>query len=529
VSKEIIFGRDARASMKLGLDKLANAVRVTLGPRGRHAAIERDVGPPLVTKDGVTVAKSISLSDPVENMGAQLIKYVASATNGKAGDGTTTATVLAQAIYSDGIRMIEAGYNPVLLKRGIDAAVDRVSDILSNSARKITDQATLRSVASISANNDDFLGNLISEVIETVGNDGVIYVDSGVGYKTSVEYTEGYEIGRGYTSQGFINNTKSMSVDFDNPLVLCYDGKIEQTGEIVPVLEMVSESGNPLLIIASGYSDEVIQTLVLNKARGSLMSCAIKAPGFGDIGREVLADLSITCGTIVYNPTSCRLSSCTLDDLGVARKIVCNSMTTSIIDGGSDPELVSERVDHLKSQMESATDSYDLVSLKQRLSVLTGGVALIKVGGSSEAEMEERKARVEDAINAVKAAIDEGVVAGGGAALLHASKSLSSELENMSLTKEELAGFTMVASAMKAPFKQILSNAGVDHYEYMSSILSSGGEAGYNALTNSFVESMIDDGVIDPVKVVRTALEHAASASGTLLTTEVSIYTPRLD
>jgi chaperonin GroEL len=529
MSKEIIFGRDARASMKRGLDKLADAVRITLGPRGRHAAIEREHGPPLVTKDGVTVAKSISLSDPAENMGAQLIKFVASATNGKAGDGTTTATVLAQAIYSDGIRMIEAGYNPVLIKRGIDIAVDKVSDILSNSARKITDQETLRSVASISANNDEFLGNLISEVIETVGNDGVIYVDSGSGYKTSVEYTEGYEIGRGYMSQGFINNTKSMSVDFDNPFILCYDGKIEQTGEIIPILEMVSESGKPLLIIAMGYSDEVVQTLVLNKARGSLMSCAIKTPGFGDTGRDVLVDLSITCGTIVYNPTSCRLSSCTLSDLGSARKIVCNSMTTSIIDGDSDPEIVSERVDHLKSQMESTVDHHDLITLKQRLSVLTGGVALIKVGGSSEAEMEERKSRVEDAINAVKAAIDEGVVAGGGAALLHASKSLGIELEKMSLTKEELAGFTIVMSAMKSPFIQILSNAGVDHYEFMSLTLSTGGEAGYNALTNRFVESMIDDGVIDPVKVVRTALEHAASASGTLLTTEVSIFTPQLD
>tara|TARA_B100000131_G_scaffold323086_1_gene379722 strand:- start:8192 stop:9781 length:1590 start_codon:yes stop_codon:yes gene_type:complete len=529
MSKEVIFGRNARLSMKSGVDKLANAVKVTLGPRGRHAAIERDIGPPLVTKDGVTVAKAISLSDPSENMGAQLIKYVASATNGKAGDGTTTATVLAQAIYSDGLSMVEAGYNPVLIKRGIDIAMNDASDILSDLSTKIVDGETLRSVAAISANNDSFLGNLISEAIESVGNDGVIYVDDGTGSKTSVEYTEGFEIGRGYLSPGFINNQSSSMVDFDNPLIICYDGKIEQTGEIVPILESVSESGRPLLLIATGYSDEVVQTLLLNKARGSLMSCPIKSPGFGDLGREVLGDIAISCGTVVFNPTTNRLSECDILSLGTARKVVVGNMTTSIIDGNSDKSELSDRVDYIKTQMEQAVESYDIMSAKQRLSVLTGGVAMIKVGGASETEVAERKARVEDAINAVKAAIDEGVVPGGGSSLLHASNIMAKNIDSTTLSKEEAMGYSIVSSAMTAPFKQILNNAGVDHYEPMALAKENGVGSGFNALTNTFTKSMIDDGVIDPVKVVRTALEHAASASGTLLTTEVSIFSSTED
>ena len=524
MGKEILFGLEARASMQVGLNKLADAVRATLGPRGRHAAIERRHGPPLVTKDGVTVARSITLDDPAENMGSQLVRYVASATNGVAGDGTTTATVLAQAIFSEGSKVIASGHNPVLVKRGTDIAVGEAVKVLTDLSMEVSDSETIKNVAAISANNDAELGSLIADAIDAIGNDGLIHVEEATGSETSIEFTEGLKVDRGYVSSNFVTNQQKMVAEFDNPLILCYEGSLSTTADLLPLLESVWEGGRSIVIMARSVVDEALQTLLLNNIRGSLSCCVIRAPGFGDFGKEMLEDIALVTNTSVFNNTTRPLASATIDSLGTAKKVVSLQSSTSIINGAGSTNSISDRVDGLKSLMKQTNEHHAVSFYKDRISKLSGGVAIIKVGGSTEADMKERKDRVEDSINSVMAAIAEGVVPGGGSALIHAETAMQSSKLKETLTVEELVGFNIVLSAMSTPFKQILKNAGVEHYEYMTKVRTKGGFSGYDALKNEFVESMLDNGIIDPLKVVRTALEHAASASGTLLTTEVSIF-----
>jgi len=532
MGKEVKFNADARNSLQQGLDILANAVKVTLGPKGRHAAIERQYGPPLVTKDGVTVAKSIDLDDRIQNMGAQLIKAVASATNTVAGDGTTTATVLAQAIYTEGAKLVAAGHNPVLIKRGIDKATNIVVTRLKEISLPVSDDDMIKNVAVISANNDRDLGDLIGEVVTSVGNNGSISVEDATGTETRIVYSEGMNIERGYVNPTFVTNFEKMTVEYDNPYILMYDGKLSSSREFLGVLEKVSGTGKPLLVIAREVDGEALQTMIVNKARKALISCAIKAPGFGETRREMLEDIATICGGRMYTAEeSEELKHCDLPQLGRARRIVVGRNNTTIIDGGGQSEKVSERVESLKVQMTDHTLSdYQLAIIRSRLATLTGSIAVVKVGGISESEMKERKDRVEDAINAVRAAIDEGIVSGGGSSLLHCVGALRKSRTSLTLSPEESAGFEIIERAIKAPFMQIMHNAGTDCHSIMEKIIESDNtRCGYDAYHNKFEQDMLQIGVIDPLKVVRSALENASSASGTLLTTEVAIFTTDSD
>ena len=526
MSKIVSFGSEARSSLQEGLDILANAVKATLGPRGRHAAIERGYGPPLITKDGVTVARSIELEDRLQNMGASLVKSVASSTNALAGDGTTTATVLAQAIYTEGSKMVAAGHNPVLIKRGIDMAVEIVTAKLKEISVDVSNESMLNSIAIISANNDLKLGGMIGEVVASVGEDGLISVEESAGVETSVSYSDGLSFDRGYITPAFSTNLEKMVTELENPFVLIYDGRISKTSDLMPVMEAVSETGRPLLVIAQTVESEALETLVLNKARKSLISCAVRAPGFGDIRRDILGDLATVCsGTVFSNETSNQLRGVTLAMLGQARRITVSRDSTTIIDGAGEQNAVDDRANTIRCRMATAgLETYEVAAFKQRLSWLLGSVAIFKVGGVSETEVKEKKDRVEDAINAVKAAIEEGVVPGGGAALLHCVSSLELAKKSGGLTTEEVVGIEVIANAIKAPFSQILTNAGVNYHLHMENIISSESNViGFNALHVRMEDDMIEAGIIDPVKVVRTALENAASSSGILLTTEVTI------
>ena len=524
MGKEVRFSSDARQGLQEGLDVLANAVKATLGPRGRNAAIERRFGPPLITKDGVTVARSITLNDRVQNMGAELIKSVASATNNAAGDGTTTATVLAQAIYTEGAKMVSAGHNPVLIKRGIDKAVDVVVAKLNDISQSVDSEELINSVAVISANNDVKLGNLIGSVVAAVGDDAMISVEEATGLETSVSYTEGVNFDRGYITPTFATNLEKLSCELDNPYILLYDGKISATSELLPILEAISEEGRTLLVIAQTVEGEALQTLVLNKARGALVSCAVRAPGFGDIRKDMMEDIAVVCGGKLFtSEVTGSLRGLALEDLGQARKVAVLRDLTSIIDGAGTQEAVGERVRQIKAQANQSLEAYEHAALKQRLSSLSGAVAVLSVGGLSESEVKEKKDRVEDAINAVKAAIEEGIVPGGGAALLHCVKDLAA-LRKEPMMTEELVGVDIILKAIKAPFKQVLANSGEEYHSYMEKIISSKNKAcGFDALKGAFVADMVDGGIIDPVKVVRSAIQNAASASGTLLTTEVTV------
>jgi len=524
MGKEVKFSSEARQGMQEGLDILANAVKATLGPRGRHAAIEKRFGPPLITKDGVTVARSITLDDRLQNMGAELIKSVASATNTVAGDGTTTATVLAQAIYTEGSKMVSAGHNPVLVKRGIDKAVEVVVEKLNDISQSVDSEDLINSVAVISANNDLKLGILIGSVVSAVGDDGMISVEEATGLDTSVSYTEGVNFDRGYITPTFATNLEKLTCELDNPYILLYDGRISATSDLLPILESVSEEGRSLLVIAQTVESEALQTLVLNKARGALISCAVKAPGFGDIRKDMLEDIAVVCGaTLFTSELNKSLRGLSKKDLGQARKVNISRDSTSIIDGAGTQEAVDERVRQIKSQLDQSLETFEYAALKQRLSSLSGAVAVLSVGGLSESEVKEKKDRVEDAINAVKAAIEEGIVPGGGAALLHCVKDLNA-LRKEPMMTEELVGVDVVLKAIKAPFKQVLINSGEEHHSYMEKIISSKNKTcGFDALKGVFVSNMIDGGIIDPVKVVRSAVQNAASASGTLLTTEVTV------
>lgn len=528
MGKQVVFDVEARAALQEGLDILANAVKATLGPKGRNAAIERAYGPPLITKDGVSVARSITLSNRIQNMGAELVKSVASSTNSLAGDGTTTATVLAQAIYTEGSKMVAAGHNPVLIKRGIDKAVAVVLDRLKEISTPVLDEATIKNVATISANNDISLGEMIGSVVSAVGDDGLISVEEAAGAETTVDYTEGMSIDRGYISPVFVNNPDRLTVEFDNPLILLFDGKISATYDIMPILESASQTNRPLLIVAQTVESEALQTLALNTSRGSLASCAIRAPGFGDMRAGMLGDIAAVTGAKVFSPNHGHsLREATINDLGSARRVVSTRVSTSIIDGHGTQDSLQKRVNSLKIQLADASglEPYEVSAFRQRLSALSGSIAVLRVGGVSEAEVKEKRDRVEDAINAVKAAVEEGIVPGGGSALLHCLSSLDSYRETSSLITEELVGVDVVAKAIKAPFVQILRNAGIEHHLFMEHIAASDNlMSGFNAYTGLQSDDMVADGVIDPVKVVRTALENAASSSGTLLTTEVAVF-----
>lgn len=520
MSKLVHYDIEARDALKRGVDKLADAVKVTLGPRGRNVVIEKSFGGPTVTKDGVTVAKEIELDDKVENMGAQMVKEVASKTSDNAGDGTTTATVLAQAIVSAGLKNVTAGANPMDLKRGIDKAVDAIVSSLAELSQEIDDRNEIAQVGTISANNDEFIGNLIADAMEKVGKDGVITVEEAKGTDTSLETVEGMQFDRGYLSPYFVTDSEKMVTELENPYILIFDKKISNMKDLLPVLEKVVQSGNPLLIIAEDVEGEALATLVVNKLRGSLKIAAVKAPGFGDRRKAMLEDIAIlTGGTVISEERGYKLENATLDFLGQAASVTIDKDNTTIVDGAGKGDDIQARVNQIKSQIESTTSDYDREKLQERLAKLSGGVAVLYIGAASEVEMKEKKARVEDALHATRAAVEEGIVPGGGVALLRTVSAVDGiEAEN----PDEKVGFDIVRRAVQAPLRTISNNAGIEGAIVVQRVLEGEGAFGYNARTEVY-EDLIKAGVIDPTKVTRTALQNAASVAGLLLTTEAVI------
>ncbi len=520
MSKLVHYDMEARDALKRGVDKLADAVKVTLGPRGRNVVIEKSFGAPNVTKDGVTVAKEIELSDKVENMGAQMVKEVASRTSDNAGDGTTTATVLAQAIVSAGLKNVTAGANPMDLKRGIDKAVDAIVDSLKDLSKEIDGRDEIAQVGTISANNDEFIGNLIADAMEKVGKDGVITVEEAKGTETYLETVEGMQFDRGYLSPYFVTDSEKMTTELEDPYILIFDKKISNMKDLLPILEKVVQSGKPLLIIAEDIEGEALATLVVNKLRGSLKIAAVKAPGFGDRRKAMLEDIAIlTGGTVISEERGYKLENATLDFLGQAARVTIDKDNTTVVDGSGKEDDIKARVNQIKSQIESTTSDYDREKLQERLAKLSGGVAVLYIGAASEVEMKEKKARVEDALHATRAAVEEGIVPGGGVALLRTVSALDSlKGEN----PDENVGFDIVRRAVEAPLRTIANNAGVEGAIVIQKVLDGKGAFGYNARTEVY-EDLIKAGVIDPTKVTRNALQNAASVAGLLLTTEAVI------
>jgi chaperonin GroEL len=520
-AKEVKFSTDARTKMLRGVDILANAVKVTLGPKGRNVVIEKSFGAPRITKDGVTVAKEIELSDKFENMGAQMVREVASKTNDLAGDGTTTATVLAQAIVKEGAKSVAAGMNPMDLKRGIDMAVEAVVADLKKNARKITSNDEIAQVGTISANGDAEIGRYLAQAMEKVGNEGVITVEEAKSFETELDVVEGMQFDRGYLSPYFITNTEKMRVELEDAYVLIHEKKLGNLQELLPVLEAVVQSGRPLLIVAEDVEGEALATLVVNKLRGGLKIAAVKAPGFGDRRKAMLEDIAIlTGGTAVSEDLGIKLEKVTLDMLGRAKKIVIEKENTTIVDGAGSKEDIEARVTQIKAQIEETSSDYDREKLQERLAKLAGGVAVIRVGGATEIEVKERKDRVDDAMHATKAAVEEGILPGGGTALLRAIKAL----DNLApANDDQKTGIEIVRRAIQAPARQIVQNAGADGSVVVGKIIENADYAfGYNAQTGEYGD-MYAFGVIDPAKVVRTALQDAASVSGLLVTTEAMI------
>lgn len=526
MGKRIVIGSKAREKMKNGVDTLANAVKATLGPRGRHAAIERGMGPPLVTKDGVTVARYIDLDDRIENMGAQLIKSVASDVNGVAGDGTTTATVLAQEIYGRGLKYVSNGNNPVLVKRGIDIGVGRVVEALASLRIPVDDEETLCKVATISANNDPQLGSMIAQAVSAVGNDGLVSIEEAAGNITEVVYSDGLKLERGWLDENFVTNPSKNTCEMENPFILLFDDEVTSVHSLVEILNSVIELERPILMIVKNIKVEVLAHLVLNKMKNIIRCCVVRAPGFGDYRRAIMEDVGVITGSTLFTNSDGRgLQDATIEDLGTAKKVIVGTNLTKIIDGGASTDMVESEIEILKDRVaEPSVFEHQKAVLRERISRLGGGAAIFVVGATSESEMREKKDRVEDAINAVKSAIAEGVVPGGGCSLIHCLSSLEG-IDTNSLLDEEMVGIKIVKDALKAPFNQILFNAGIEEEraEYMRRIIDSGGFSGFDALKLEFSEDMLARGIVDPTKVVRTALEQAASASGTLLTTEVTI------
>jgi len=527
--KEIIFGNEARQKVKDGVDKLANAVKATMGPGGRNVVLERKFGSPVVTKDGVTVAKEIELTDPVENVGAQLVKEVAQKTADKAGDGTTTATVLAQAIYGDGLKFITAGDNAIEVKRGIDEAVKVIVEKIKEIAKPVETKEQIAQVATISANYDREIGELIAEAMDKVGKEGVITVEEAKGLETTLEVVEGMQFDRGYLSPYFVTDPEKMECVLENPYILIYGKKISNIRELLPVLEQVAREGRPLLIIAEDVEGEALATLVVNKLRGTLQVCAVKAPGFGERRKAMLQDIAVlTGGTAILEDLGIKLENVTLDMLGQADKVVVDKEHTTIIGGKGKPEEIEARIKQIKAELEKATSEYDKEKLQERLAKLAGGVAIIKVGAATEAELKEKKARVEDALHATRAAVEEGIVPGGGVALLAAAMNLEQLVKELDEAGEidKKHGVEIVRKAVEAPLRQIADNAGyagqVIVEKVKELIKEKGVEWGFNAKTGEF-ENLVEAGVIDPAKVERVAIQNASSAAGLLLTTEATV------
>ncbi|MDT0538222.1 MULTISPECIES: chaperonin GroEL [Croceitalea] len=521
MAKDIKFDIDARDGLKKGVDALANAVKVTLGPKGRNVIISKSFGAPQVTKDGVTVAKEIELENALENMGAQMVKEVASKTNDLAGDGTTTATVLAQAIVKEGLKNVAAGANPMDLKRGIDKAVEAIVENLSKQSKKVGDSSDkIKQVASISANNDETIGDLIAQAFGKVGKEGVITVEEAKGTDTYVDVVEGMQFDRGYLSPYFVTDSEKMVADLENPYILLFDKKISSMKDLLPVLEPVAQSGKPLLIIAEDVDGEALATLVVNKLRGSLKIAAVKAPGFGDRRKAMLEDIAIlTNGTVISEERGFSLETATIDMLGTTERVTIDKDNTTIVNGAGDAKTIKTRVNQIKSQIETTTSDYDKEKLQERLAKLAGGVAVLYVGAASEVEMKEKKDRVDDALHATRAAVEEGIVAGGGVALVR-SKSLLTKVETEN--EDEATGLQIVARAIEAPLRTIVENAGGEGSVVVAKILDGKGDYGYDAKSDKYVE-MMKAGIIDPKKVTRVALENAASVSGMILTTECAL------
>ena len=518
MAKEIKFDIEARDALKRGVDALANAVKVTLGPQGRNVVIDKKFGGPSITKDGVTVAKEIELEDTIENMGAQMVKEVASKTADVAGDGTTTATVLAQAIVSNGLKNVAAGANPMDLKRGIDKAVAVIVDNLKSQSQEVGDSIDkIKQVGAISANNDNAIGSLIAEAMDKVKKEGVITVEEAKGTDTYVEVVEGMQFDRGYLSPYFVTNAEKMTTDLESPLILLYDKKISNMKDLLPVLEPAAQSGKPLLIIAEDVDGEALATLVVNKMRGSLKIAAVKAPGFGDRRKAMLEDIAIlTGGTVISEERGFKLENATVDMLGTAEKVSIDKDNTTIVNGAGEKDNISARVQQIKAQIESTTSEYDKEKLQERLAKLAGGVAVLYVGAASEVEMKEKKDRVDDALHATRAAVEEGIIAGGGVALVRAADALTKlDGENA----DETTGIQIVTRAIEEPLRQIVANAGNEGSVVVSKVKEGKNDFGYNAKKEIF-ENMFEAGIIDPTKVTRVALENAASVAGMLLTTE---------
>jgi chaperonin GroEL len=526
MAKVINFNYEAREKLKKGVDVMANAVKVTLGPKGRNVIIDKKFGAPKITKDGVSVAKEIELKDPIENMGAQMIKEAASKTADVAGDGTTTATVLAQAIFTAGIKNVAAGANPMDLKRGIDKAVETIVEQLRKDSRPINSSKEIEQVATISANNDQKIGKMIADAMDQVGKDGVITVEEAKGTETEVKVVEGMEFDRGYLSPYFVTNTEKMETELDSPYILICDKKIAVMKELLPILEAVSQTGRPLLIIAEDVEGEALATLVVNKIRGALKVAAVKAPGFGDRRKAMLEDIAIlTGGTVIAEERGFKLENATLDYLGTAEKVNIDKDNTIIVNGNGNKDDIQARIKQIKGQIEHTTSDYDKEKLQERLAKLSGGVAILYIGAATEVEMKEKKDRVDDAFHATKAAVQEGVVAGGGVALARATDALDSvEVDN----EDQKIGVNIIRTALSAPLKTIVSNAGGEGSVVIEKILSKKGDFGYNARTNQF-ENLFESGVIDPTKVTRLALENAASIASLLLTTECVIADEKED
>ncbi|KQQ73077.1 molecular chaperone GroEL [Xanthomonas sp. Leaf131] len=526
-AKDIRFGEDARNRMVRGVNILANAVKATLGPKGRNVVLEKSFGAPTITKDGVSVAKEIELADKFENMGAQMVKEVASRTNDNAGDGTTTATVLAQALIREGVKAVAAGMNPMDLKRGIDQAVKAAVVELKNLSKPTTDDKAIAQVGTISANSDESIGNIIAEAMKKVGKEGVITVEEGSGLENELDVVEGMQFDRGYLSPYFINNQQSQSADLDDPFILLHDKKISNVRDLLPVLEGVAKAGKPLLIVAEEVEGEALATLVVNTIRGIVKVVAVKAPGFGDRRKAMLEDMAVlTGGTVISEEVGLALEKATIKDLGRAKKVQVSKENTIIIDGAGDSATIEARVGQIKTQIEDTSSDYDREKLQERVAKLAGGVAVIKVGASTEIEMKEKKARVEDALHATRAAVEEGVVPGGGVALVRALVAVG----NLTGANEDQThGIQIALRAMEAPLREIVANAGEEPSVILNKVKEGTGNYGYNAANGEFGD-MVEFGILDPTKVTRSALQNAASIAGLMITTEAMVAdTPKKD
>ncbi|MBK1643732.1 chaperonin GroEL [Thiocapsa imhoffii] len=519
-AKDVKFGGEARARMMDGVNILANAVKVTLGPKGRNVVLEKSFGAPTVTKDGVSVAKEIELSDKFENMGAQMVKEVASHTSDIAGDGTTTATVLAQAMVREGLKAVAAGMNPMDLKRGIDKAVEAAVEELKNLSKPCTESKAIAQVGTISANSDDSIGQIIAEAMEKVGKEGVITVEDGTSLHNELAVVEGMQFDRGYLSPYFINNQQSQSAELDDPFILLHDKKISNIRELLPVLEAVAKAGRPLLIVAEDVEGEALATLVVNTLRGIVKVCAVKAPGFGDRRKAMLQDIAILTGaTVISEEVGLSLEKATLNDLGTAKKVQVGKDETTLIDGAGSEMDIKARCEQIRAQVEETTSDYDREKLQERLAKLAGGVAVIKVGAATEMEMKEKKARVEDALHATRAAVEEGIVPGGGVALVRAQTTIKGL---SGANHDQDVGITIARRAMEEPLRQIVANAGAEPSVILHKVVDGSGNFGYNAANGEYGD-MVDMGILDPTKVTRSALQNAASVAGLMITTEAMI------